>query len=97
MSLRRKSWITLSIIGAISLFFLGQLPNVRFDYDLQKFFPAGDPETIFFEQYRQKFGNDDDYFLIGIRRKAGVFDSLHLSKVHSLSQNLTNFCCNRME
>lgn len=85
---KRLSIAILVFISLISLFFAWQLPQIEFDHDLEAFFPAQEPETAHFFQFREVFGNDNDYLLIGIRNEAGIFDSTFLAQVDTLSQEL---------
>ncbi len=88
LSLRKYSWIVLGLIIASSIFWAGQLRNISFDYDLEKLFPANAEETLFFQEFRATFENDNDYILIGIRNEEGVFRYDFLSKIDSLSNRL---------
>lgn len=64
------------------------IKKLQFDYDFEKFFPAEDEETNFFNSYRKKFNSDNDFLLISIERKKGVFDSTFLANINSLSKDL---------
>jgi predicted RND superfamily exporter protein len=59
-----------------------------FDYEFEKFFPQGDNETQYFEEFRKSFENDYDYLLIAIENNQGVFEPQFLQKVDSLTQEL---------
>lgn len=73
----------------ISLVFFGyHAIQVGLDYDFEKFYPTEDPETSFFLDYRQKFESDNDFLLLGIERKDGIFDAKFLKKVDRLSKDL---------
>lgn len=61
---------------------------LQFDYNFEKFFPEKDEETTFFQHYRDKFESDNDFLLIAIERKNGVFDSTFLADVDKLSKEL---------
>lgn len=61
--------------------------DVRFDYDFEKFFPQ-DEETAFFMEFRENFKSDNDFLLIAIERKAGIFDKAFLKNVDSLTKEL---------
>ncbi|MDB5236866.1 MAG: hypothetical protein JWR44_3859, partial [Hymenobacter sp.] len=51
-------------------------------------YPAGDPDLEFYQGYTQRFGNDNDYLLLGVEAPPGktVFDPGFLVTVDSLTQ-----------
>ena len=83
MSLRRYAHLTLLVLGlltGLSAFFVAQL---RFNYNFNDFYPAGDPDLDYYQGYTQRFGNDNDYLLLGVEAPAGrtVFDPAFLAQV----------------
>lgn len=64
------------------------LSNLKFDYDFEKFFPTDDPETAFFIKHRKNFESDNDFLMIAIERKRGVYDLNFLKDIDSLSNQL---------
>ncbi|SIT79503.1 efflux RND transporter permease subunit [Pontibacter indicus] len=86
MSHRTSSLLALSLIAiltAISVFYASRL---RFDYNFDNFFPKGDPDLAYYFSYRDKFGNDNDYLLIGLDNGGSLFDQQFLQKVDTLTQ-----------
>lgn len=77
--------LVIGVLTAISIYFASQL---RFDYNFDNFFPKGDPELAYFLEYREKFGNDNDYMLFGLENTAGIFEQDFLSRVDSLTRFL---------
>lgn len=86
---RLTSILVLITIGIITLFFTYQLQYLRFDFEVERFFPMEHEETHFYNQFRQEFGNDSDYIVIGITNQI-IYDSLFLSKINRLSKALKN-------
>ena len=79
------------LLGIAMLMTLGVAvfrPMVIFDYDFESFFPQEDQELAFYQDFRSKFENDNDYLLIALGRNPDVFDSVFLSKANSLNENL---------
>lgn len=72
----------LSIGSVISLFFL------KFSFNFEDFFPQGDPDLQFFERFKEKFEADDNFLLIGIENKEGVFEQEFLEKFDSLGRKI---------
>ena len=77
------------LIGFIALTaYLGyRVFDVRFDYDFEKFFP-NDDDTEFFMEFRENFRSENDFLLIAIERKQGIFDKSFLKDVDSLTKEL---------
>ncbi|MEL6675949.1 MAG: MMPL family transporter [Bacteroidota bacterium] len=71
--LRRLALGVLGVILLISLFFGWQLQSLRFDHSLEAFFPANDPETLFFDAYQEQFGSDNDFIMIAVRPAGHLF------------------------
>jgi predicted RND superfamily exporter protein len=88
MPLRRISYLTLSALGlltALALFFVAQL---RFNYNFNDFYPAGDPDLDYYQGYSQRYGNDNDYVLLGLEADPGrtVLDPGFIGRVDSLTR-----------
>lgn len=62
--------------------------NAKFKFNFEDFFPQGDPDLEFFQQFIQEFETDDNYFMIAVERKAGIFDSTFLQDVKKLASDL---------
>ncbi len=87
---KKSSRIILILVLFITGFLAFQIKNLLFDYDFEKFFPANDEETEFFFNYRQKFESDNDFLLIAIENKTGIFDKKFLKNLEKYSSNLKN-------
>ncbi|QDA61890.1 efflux RND transporter permease subunit [Hymenobacter jejuensis] len=88
MPLRKLSHLILLVLvllTGLSVYFVAQL---RFNYNFNDFYPAGDPDLAYYEKYSARFGNDNDYVLLGLEAPAGrtVFDSQFLTHVDSLTR-----------
>ena len=83
---RKQAKLTLAIIFLITVACVYSASQLRLDYNFQNFFPIGDPNLEYYEQYREWFENDNDYLLVGLRRQEGVFDEQFLAKVDSLTR-----------
>ena len=78
---KRYSLTAVLVLLVSLVFFLYQAINVGVDYDFEKFYPTEDPETSFFIEFREKFESDNDFLLISIENKGGIFDIDFLKKV----------------
>ncbi len=85
---RKTSIVILLVLSAATAFFGWGLSKQGFDYDFEKFFPPGDTETEFFEDFRDKFGNDYDFLFIGVRNPKGIYDTTFLQKIEKITDTL---------
>lgn len=67
---------------ALSIFFVFRL---KFTFDFEQFFPQGDPDWEFFKDFIKDFENDDNFLLVAVERKEGVFDSTFLANFHDFT------------
>ncbi len=64
--------------------------NIKFDYDFEKFYPESDPDTEFFNDYRERFSTDNDFLLIGINHQKSIFEEQTISKVKNFANELSS-------
>ncbi|MFY7990411.1 MAG: efflux RND transporter permease subunit [Fluviicola sp.] len=87
-NVRKSARIALVVFTILSVFIGLGLRNLTFDYDFEKFFPDDDPETKFYKTHRARFESDNDFLLIAIENKAGVFQSDFLKKIDRLTKQI---------
>jgi len=85
---RKIAALVLVAIIALSSVFLWKAGSIGFDYDFEKFFPAGDEETQFFETHRRRFETDNDFIFIALKREEGVFNQDFLHRVDQFADGL---------
>jgi predicted RND superfamily exporter protein len=85
---KRYSVIAISALLVSLVFFLWYAFQIRFDYDFEKFYPTNDPETEFFNEYRNKFESDNDFLLISIENEDGIFDLDFLKQVDAYTREI---------
>ena len=71
-----------TILAAVSAFYV---TKIRFSFDFEQFFPKGDKDLEFFQQFIKEFETDDNFLLIAVERDSGVFDQTFLTQFHDLS------------
>jgi len=81
--LRRN--LFLGFYGLLTLASIFLLFRLKFTFDFEQFFPKNDPEYVFFKNYVQDFESDDNFLLIAVERREGVFDSVFLAKFHEFT------------
>lgn len=92
---KKRAKYTLLVIGLLSLLFTYAAANLKFDYDFENFFPTGDEDLEFFLEYRKQFENDNDYLLIGIRNREGLFRQDFLQKIDTITRALDSLSLSR--
>lgn len=76
------------IIAAFILFIpvcLYQVYHIKFSFDFEQFFPEGDPDLEFFQDFIKDFETDDNFLLIAVENKPTVFDQEFLEKFHQFT------------
>ena len=82
----KKAWFIFIAVTLGSILLSVGIKDLKFDYDFEKFFPENDQESIFFREHRKKFESDNDFLLVAIERKKGVFNNNFLYQVADLSK-----------
>lgn len=59
------------------------MPNLKFTFDFEQFFPEGDEDLQYFQQFIADFETDDNFLLIAVEHKPSIFDSAFLNKFHN--------------
>ena len=90
MNISQKLWNSLIIVFVIlfSVYCAFQVKHLRFDYDFEAFFPNEDSELEIYEQHRKQFEWDNEFVLLGIENKQGIFKKDFLLKIDSLTKEL---------
>ncbi len=88
MRLIGASRAVIVLVLGLSIFFSSQLKHLRFDYELERFFPLHHESTEFFDRFKKTFGSDSDYLLIGLHNDKGIFHKPFLLKADSLYRAL---------
>ena len=86
--LNRIAFWALTLILGLTFFVAWGLNYLKFDYNFEKFFPEQDEETVFFKSHRKLFDSDNDFLLVAIERKEGVFDQRFLKQIASLTKSI---------
>ncbi len=80
---RTLSFIIFSILSLLALFFSFK---VEADFNFEQFFPDGDPDLDYFYEFISEFETDDNFLLVGIERKNGIFEQDFLNDFHDFSK-----------
>ena len=90
MKLSQKSinYTVLLFVIAFSIFCAFQVKNLKFDYDFEAFFPNEDSELEVYETHRNRFEWDNEFVLLGLENKKGIFKKDFLIKIDTLTKEL---------
>ncbi|MBK6833734.1 MAG: RND family transporter [Bacteroidetes bacterium] len=81
-----KAIIAVVFLFTIVCFYF--ISKLKFDYDFEAFFPNEDKELVVYENFRKTFEHDNEFVLIGIENKKGIFKKDFLTKIDSLTKLL---------
>ncbi|CAN5325533.1 MMPL family transporter [soil metagenome] len=84
------SWISLGIVLCITGISVNELRKIKFNYDFENFFPVNDPDLDTYLKFRKTFEYDNEFVLIAIENKKGVFQKDFLEKLESFTDSLKN-------
>ncbi len=79
------TFVCLGVLAAISL------GDLKFSFDFSHFFPEGDEDLVFYEQFIKEFGTDDNFLLIAVENGGSVFEKKFLSDFHQFSQDAKKY------
>ncbi len=65
-----------------------KVQHLKFDYDFEAFFPNEDSELEVYETHRNRFEWDNEFVLLGLENKSGIFRKEFLKKVDTLTKEL---------
>lgn len=91
--IKNQKTYNLIIIGFVlvfSLFCVYKLQNIKFDYDFEAFFPNEDHELEIYNNYRKTFEYDNEFALVAVENKSGIFKRDFLLKIDSLTKKLSD-------
>ena len=81
------AFVFVAITTSILVYFA---KDTKFNYIFESFFPVGDPDLEYYQEFKKNFENDNNYLLIGLVNKPSIFDSTFLQNVASLSDSLNS-------
>jgi len=85
MQSNRNRNLLLGLYGLLTVASLFLLTRLKFSFDFEQFFPQGDPEYEFFKNYIKEFETDDNFLLVAVERREGIFDQTFLEKFHDFT------------
>ncbi len=86
---RRTAYGVIAILAIVSAFLIWQLPSLQFNYVFEDFFPVDDPELAYYQDFKEQFGEDNDYLLLAIESSNGIFNERYLNHIDTISAALS--------
>lgn len=83
----QKPKLVIGFLLVITLFFGLQLPQLKFDYDFNSFFPKGDPDLAFYEELNSDFGEYNNFVFLTILSDSIATPTL-LRKIKTFQESL---------
>lgn len=77
--------ISISVFALLAAVSIYGVFHLQFSFDFEQFFPEGDEDLAFFQEFTEQFETDDNFLLIGIERSEGVFDQEFLEQFHDFT------------
>lgn len=85
---RRASYGVLALISVITALCVLGISQLKVNYNFEAYFPKDHEQTNFYMDFRKTFETDNDFFIVGLVNKNGVFDTAFLQRVDSLASDL---------
>ena len=85
---KQLSKIIIAVVFLFTIVCFFFISKLKFDYDFEAFFPNEDKELVVYENFRKTFEHDNEFVLIGIENKKGIFKKDFLTKIDSLTKLL---------
>lgn len=79
------------IIGLLMIASIGCLPQLRkadFGYKLDHFFSANNSDFNYYTNYKEKFGNENNFIMLSFEHEKTVYDSLFLNEIQHITDQL---------
>jgi predicted RND superfamily exporter protein len=84
-----RRWI-IGLFGGLAVLSIVFTTRIQFSFSFDQFFPQGDEDLEFFNQFKKEFESDDNFLLIAVQNEPDVFDSVFLQRFHSFSLDVRN-------
>jgi uncharacterized protein len=81
-SWRRLALATLVALVGVTGWMAWMAMSLEFNYDFEQFFPKDHPETKFYREFRDAFGSDNDFLIVGFEGKEMSRDFLAEMDAH---------------
>lgn len=77
------------VIGLITVFMGYKAQNIEMAYDFAKVVPAHDPDMVYFQEFKEAFGEDGNIFVIGLQDSA-IYTPQNFLRFKFLSEEIAS-------
>ena len=88
MSSKKLPWFIIIVTLALTAMAIPRLLQLKIDYDIENFFDPEDSDLIYYHQHRDTFESDNNFILIAIENKKGIFNEDFLHLIDSVTKHL---------
>ena len=88
MSSKKLPWFIIIVTAALTAMAIPRLLQLKIDYDIENFFDPEDSDLIYYHQHRETFESDNNFILIAIENKKGIFNEDFLHLIDSVTKHL---------
>lgn len=81
--------ILIIAVGLVTIFMASQLQHLELSYDFAKVVPANDPDLLYFNNFKETFGEDGNLMVIGVADSA-VYEPLNFKRFKFMSDYIEN-------
>jgi len=88
VSSKKLPWFIIIVTAALTAMAIPRLLQLKIDYDIENFFDPEDSDLIYYHQHRETFESDNNFILIAIENKKGIFNEDFLHLIDSVTKHL---------
>lgn len=63
------------------------IPHIKFAFNFEQFFPQGDEDLEFFQEFIKDFESDDNFLLVAVENQPTIFDTSFLKRFKKLNED----------
>jgi len=82
---RNIFWGIFGLVIVTSVIGMLMLPRLKFNLEIEQFFPEEDEDLEYFLEFKENFEPDDNYLLVAFYKEDGIFDLEFLNTVKRFS------------
>lgn len=76
------------LVGLVTAFFASKIPELELSYDFANVVPPNDPDKVYLDEFKKRFGEDGNVLVIGMQ-DSSVYEPVNLRRYKYLSDELT--------
>lgn len=76
----------MGLFGLLAILSIISVPFLKFAFEFEQFFPQGDEDLEFFQEFTKDFESDDNFMIIAIENQPTVFDTNFAQKIQAITK-----------